>query len=434
MNTMHGDAFCYDFDGNPVWKKWYGYEMTRGEAITSPILVGDLLIMRGRMPEKPGGKPKRHCWMAVNKKNGEIVWQTPKHGGRSYTDASPTHHRLAIGGDESQQLDVLWCPTGQVLRVSDGKELASELGCQGNGRPWGVQGDILVIKNGSSDGGRGKAQTWDEGIVAFRLKADSQDKVTGEKLWFKDGRRLPGRFTVKDNVVYGVSRKEAFAFNLLTGQQLSKAGFPRHAERTHHLTAVAGGYLFGLSHSNDCVVISLGPDGRRLSTVALNRLGERRYRSYDFFNEGAQPFFSGNRIFIRSYTDVYCLGNPNQPMRLSSAHKGDGAAGSSRTTASSSSRRRAGPRGAAARRQRPSRAASGSSQKVDRDALLKSLVKMTKGGRKPSFYLSTMRTRARVVSATRDGRLKLSARGMMLSFDLDQLPEKDVKQIAEAID
>lgn len=37
-----------------------------------------------------------------------------------------------------------------------------------------------------------------------------------------------------------------------------------------------------------------------------NRLGKRYYKKYDFFDEGAQPFVSGNRIFIRSYSNVYC--------------------------------------------------------------------------------------------------------------------------------
>ncbi|MFP4054905.1 MAG: hypothetical protein ACLFV7_13670 [Phycisphaerae bacterium] len=58
-----------------------------------------------------------------------------------------------------------------------------------------------------------------------------------------------------------------------------------------------------------------------MKVVATNRLGEREYKKYDFFNEGSQPFFSGNRIFIRSYTDVYCIGDPQQTTRLSEAHR-----------------------------------------------------------------------------------------------------------------
>ena len=321
MNTMHGDAFCYTLDGELVWKQWYGYDMTRGQAITSPILVDDLLIMRGQMAKKPGGKIEAHCWMAVDKKTGKIVWQTPKRGGRSYTDSSPTYHRLPIGGDQSQLLDVLWCPTGQVLRVADGKELATEIGCQGNGRPWAVHGNILAIKNGSSDGGRGEAQTWEKGLLAFRLQAASREEVTTELLWHNGDRDQPGRLTAKDGVLYGFEGRKAYAVDLLTGEQLSQVGFPRHAEKVHHLSAIAGNHLFGLSSVNDCLVVDLGSDGKQLSNAQVNRLGERMYHSYDFFNEGAQIFFSGNRTFIRSYSQLYCIGNPQAKMALSAAHR-----------------------------------------------------------------------------------------------------------------
>ncbi len=321
MNTMHGDAFCYTLDGELVWKQWYGYDMTRGEPITSPILVGDLLIMRGRMATKPGGKPKTHCWMAVDKNTGEVVWQTPKRGGRSYTDASPTHHRLPIGGDETQMLDVLWFPTGQVLRVDDGKELASELGCHGNGRPWGVQGDILAIANGSSDGGRGQPQTWDAGLLAFRLQASDRDTVTAELLWHNGKKNQPGRLTAHNGVLYGTDRSRAYALDLMTGAELSTIGLGRFVQHVHHFTAIAGGHLFGLSHVNDCHVVAIGPDGKQLTDHRVNRLGERRYDKYDFFNEGAQIFLSGNRLFIRSYTDIYCIGDPQAEMALSAAHR-----------------------------------------------------------------------------------------------------------------
>jgi outer membrane protein assembly factor BamB len=317
VNTSYGDAFCYDLDGNLVWKKWYGYSQDRLSTITSPMLVGDLMITAGQFTKEDKGQTKGAAWIAINKKNGEIVWKTPRRGGKSYTCATPTVHHLPVGGDESNKMAVLWCPTGQVLRVSDGKVLATELGSQGNSRPWAVQDDILVICNGSSDGGGGRPQTWKKGTVAFRLKAPDRDKVTAEMLWIKTGREDLSRLVARDGVLYGFrGRNGVEAVDIKTGKILHKTGISRL--QPHHLSAIAGDYLFGLDHDGQCIVVDIS-DG--LKQVSLNRLGEREYRSYDFFNEGAQPFFSGNRIFIRSYTTVYCIGDPDQPTKLSAAHK-----------------------------------------------------------------------------------------------------------------
>jgi hypothetical protein len=88
----------------------------------------------------------------------------------------------------------------------------------------------------------------------------------------------------------------------------------------HHYTAIAGQQVVALDFDGRCAVVGLGADGLPVGPAQINRLGTRPFGKYDFFNEGAQPSFSGNRVFIRSYTDVYCLGNPAEPTRLSQEH------------------------------------------------------------------------------------------------------------------
>jgi hypothetical protein len=39
------------------------------------------------------------------------------------------------------------------------------------------------------------------------------------------------------------------------------------------------------------------------------------------YSYGSNLFFSGNRIFVRSMTDLYCLGDPKQAMVLSEEHR-----------------------------------------------------------------------------------------------------------------
>jgi outer membrane protein assembly factor BamB len=313
--TFYGDAFCYDMAGKLVWKQWYGAGGNRMTSITSPILAGDLLIFAGCPSD---GKKSVGSWMAVDKATGKLVWATPRQGGQSYTCASPTLHRVAIGGDATKPLDVLWCPTGQILRVSDGKVLAKEIGCQGNSRPWAVQGDVLVIENGSADGGQGKAQTFPLGTVAFRLKATDADTVTAEQLWIQPKGTDACRLVARNGILYGFTGRggaqQMAAYDLLTGKVLKTTPA---AFAPYHLSALAGSQLFAMDANGYCGVYSLSKDGLPDGTKHINRLGLRVYGNYDFFNQGSQPAFCGNRIFIRSYTDVYCLGDAKEPTRLS---------------------------------------------------------------------------------------------------------------------
>jgi hypothetical protein len=260
--------------------------------------------------------------MAVDKHTGKPVWRTAKKGCRNYAHTTPSYHRLAIGGDAGKPLEVLWCPSGQVLRLRDGKVLAEELGCHANARPWAVQGDILVIENGSADGGPGEAKTFPEGTVAFRLKAQSEDEVSAEQLWIEPkGNDALCRLTARNGILYGYAGRgnttAAVAVDLHTGKPIARATLPGGMAIPHHLSAVAGQYFFGLSFEGKCSVFDLGADGRQMKAVGVNRLGMRAFGRYDFFNEGAQPTFSGNRIFIRSYTDVYCIGDAKAPTKLS---------------------------------------------------------------------------------------------------------------------
>jgi hypothetical protein len=105
----------------------------------------------------------------------------------------------------------------------------------------------------------------------------------------------------------------------MTGKLLGETNIGRGHRPPHHFSVIAGNHLFGMMHDGTCLVATIGDKPKILR---WNRLGEREYGKYDFFNEGSQPFFSGNRMFIASYTDVYCIGDPDKPTALSKAHTG----------------------------------------------------------------------------------------------------------------
>ena len=72
-----------------------------------------------------------------------------------------------------------------------------------------------------------------------------------------------------------------------------------------------------------------GSDGRSVKPVAGNVLGDTPKPTkgvdllprQDRFQYGSNLFFSGNRMFVRSMTDLYCIGDPQAAMVLSKEHQ-----------------------------------------------------------------------------------------------------------------
>ncbi|MFW6061463.1 MAG: hypothetical protein ACOC93_01520 [Planctomycetota bacterium] len=154
------------------------------------------------------------------------------------------------------------------------------------------------------------------GTTAVQLIAESKDKVRAKMLW--NDRKGPKRMVIEDGLLYGFVGRGGDKLqvrDLMTGEKLSEVRAPLVP---HHFSAIAGGYLFAMDYDGKALVATTGKEPE---IVGVSRLGMRGYKKYDYFNQGSQPFFSGNRIFMNSYTDVYCVGNPDEHTRLSEAHR-----------------------------------------------------------------------------------------------------------------
>src|SRR5262249_46629221 len=86
--------FCYDFDGNLIWKHPFGIFTTLpgwGDA-ASPFLYEDLVIQNcdndGAAALPSGHDAKEAAPMALvalEKATGKVRWQTPRNQGRGYS-------------------------------------------------------------------------------------------------------------------------------------------------------------------------------------------------------------------------------------------------------------------------------------------------------------------------------------------------------------
>ncbi len=318
VHTAYNDVFCVDLDGNIKWTQWFGpMGEHHGTCLGSPVLVGDVLIINGSADKSlPKGKYVR----GLNKKTGEVLWTLKDFWtGKSYTRITPVPLALPVEGTD-ETMEVIWTGPGNVIRVSDGKVLATKIGCHGNGRHVGVsrKRKIIVLDNGSADGGAGSPALKPAGTMAVKLTAPNRDEVAAEVLWHEP--KGPSRLVVRDEIVYGFGGRKGSVFqarDLTSGEVLGTAKLPRRERPPTHYSAIAGDHLFGLRADGSCLLFRLG---EKPEFVRINRLGDNDY-TYRYFNQGSQPFFSGNRLFIQSYNAVYCLGDPERPPKLSKPHK-----------------------------------------------------------------------------------------------------------------
>lgn len=313
VHTAFNDYFCIDLNGKRVWTTYLGTSANCTGGY-SPILCDDLLIGQKRTARDP------LSLIAMNKQTGKIVWEVPALKGHKEgnTYHSPVRLRLPIAGT-NQSLDVIYhCVTGQIIRLSDGKVVAAQLPSQ----PWRGMSfwrDMVFVNNRKGGIGGSSQSEMPEGLIGFRLKAVSADQVDAELVWHKPERQWQCEVTtVVGDRLYMVQRGAIMAsVDCATGAQ--EIVCKDRAVDAFHLISYAGGHLY-----------TTGDDGGRwgvwkvnsdsIELVAINNLAEKEIPGRADFQYGGQPLFSGNRMFIRSDSTVYCLGDPQQPTRLSPVH------------------------------------------------------------------------------------------------------------------
>jgi outer membrane protein assembly factor BamB len=183
-----GIVACHDLEGKCRWMNWYDMRLATGYGRTaSPVLVGErLLVHFGPL-------------VCLEAATGKVLWQNQ---GAKASYGTPAPGR--IGG-----VDVVVTPKGQVVRVADGKTLATDLGLCGYTSPIVLGGVVYFI---------------DRDMSAVRLPEKAGERMEGQELWF---RGLEGEFyaspLVHDGRVYAVDRAaNYYVIDAASGKTLLK--------------------------------------------------------------------------------------------------------------------------------------------------------------------------------------------------------------------
>ena len=315
IRTGQHALVCCDLDGHPLWKTLITRKRGYTAFAPSLVLCGDLLLVD--TPASLDGDGIR--LRAFAKATGEKVWEAAG-SGNSYSLGLPT--LLNLGG-----VHVVVTAGGDAYRVSDGKHLASQLCAQGDGDNALAQGDLLVTRNAQAGGHY--LSKLPEGLRVLRLELEGESIAACEVWTLSRNHPLrPGRYIIQDGVVYAVTTKGITAFDLATGRELRHADGRILPRPRSWLLTIVGDHLLASDHVSGSVAVLRLPD---LSLVGINQLGREvdwpgHQLTYGWNEWGVAggPFpiiASGNRLFVRTWLHVYCIGDPSEPQRLSPHHR-----------------------------------------------------------------------------------------------------------------
>jgi outer membrane protein assembly factor BamB len=266
-----GIVASYDLKGERQWIQHFNLKCaTEYGRAASPLLAGGKLIVT------------LSYLLALDPMTGKEVWKN-----KDVPELYGTPIAATIGG-----VEVLVMPSGQIVRLQDGKILAADLGGLKFASPIVQDGTVYLIQAGSS---------------AQRFSAPAPDKWEAKQLWDQE---LEGIFYASalfdKGLIYAVANENKFNIldakdgKILASRDLEipdASGRPADMPANMYSSlALAGNYLFMLNDRGDTLVLD---PGRQYKELKRNHLSDAH---------GGTPAFDGKRIYIRGSQNLYCIG------------------------------------------------------------------------------------------------------------------------------
>ena len=287
---MSGDLACVDYDGRVVWSKnlqeMYGEDTLWHDLGTSPVLTNDYVVV-ACVQSGPS------YVAAFDKRTGEVAWKqdratdAPNESQQSYTTP-------VIVSDGQQEFVIVLgadCVTGHD--VSDGRELWRIGGLNPEREEFFrsisspvVSGDLLFAPYA-----RG------ESLTAIRL-TPAGGAASASKLWTKTGvgADVPTPAVSDGRLYVCFDRGELACLDTETGDQVWRRRLERNRTAYSSSPILANGKIYVTREDGTTFVVAAGDEYQLL---AKNVLDEKTL---------ATPVFADNRVYIRTFEHLYCIG------------------------------------------------------------------------------------------------------------------------------
>jgi outer membrane protein assembly factor BamB len=254
----NGLVACYDFDGTRRWLRLMEHSTAAYGHGSSPTLVADKLLVHYA------------DLVALDIKDGSESWRlklSPLHG---------TSIAARVGG-----VNVVLSPTGNMIRVADGRVLAGKLGSCGDNSPI-VHDQIAYFISGASR--------------AARLPSSSTGQV--ESLWacnLKGGDYWFSSPVYHDGLIYAINGNSIFSVVDAQTGKLVYSDRLNFGGRVYPSISLAGDFVYISSDNGTTIVLA---PGRAYKEIARNTL--ETFRS--------SLVFEGRRMYVRTLKHLWCIG------------------------------------------------------------------------------------------------------------------------------
>ncbi len=338
-----GQIACYDLNGNRKWARYIEPDGNR-TPVQSPLLVGDVLV------DMHGGTT---VLRGLNKHTGETLWEAPTRNAKAKGRKGGYYvggHKIVRLRNGDAEMDVIVTSLCNIIRPTDGRELGHLPWPDDRYGPSGghsiFNAGNLVYKSTCGDGGGSP-------FVCYELKLVDRDTVTATERYAVD--RSPGyQGQIAIDGVLLTTRNSGTVMDAASGEVLVKGS--RRRKLFELSTILAGNYVFHIDdNSRDQLMDTwLGrtrPDGWTMELISvtdvsnpkapkpidsrnvlgvkaappipwMQRLAPELYDDDTYWGSWcAKPahfmhidtgmFASGNRLFIRSVSHLYCIGDPD---------------------------------------------------------------------------------------------------------------------------
>jgi outer membrane protein assembly factor BamB len=278
INAM-GLCACYDLEGNPKWVRIIETAQDEENFSSSPIFLGDRIIVSWG------------CLLALSAKDGRTLWKAE--------DAKPTYGTPAITNIGGQEVAIT--PAGDIVRLDTGEVLCTRLFKSTYTTPL-VEGNVLYVI--------------DARARALQLPARAEKGMRLKELWSK---RLSGTFMASpvyhDGLLYTIENQQCrlHVIDAKTGQVLTVPGVNdvatagrkttglkieglAPAKHAYASPAADRRSIFFFDDAGNTAVLALG---RKYRLVRVNKLEDAIVGT---------PFFVKDRIIVRGSRAVYCIG------------------------------------------------------------------------------------------------------------------------------
>lgn len=215
---------------------------------------------------------------ALDPATGNTLWTTPARARWGSSVAA------RIG-----DVPVVITPSGSIIRVSDGKLLASGLSDLEYNAPVVKDGVVYFIQSRSR---------------AYRLPSEPADAIKPKLLWETEiaSDRYYSSPVLHNGLIYAVMQQGVLSvLDAKSGKRLYEKRLDLGPGTYYPSISAAGNHIFVSSDNGSTVVLKAGP---AYAEVARNSL--EAFRS--------SPVFDGRLLFVRSLGKMYCIGSATTAM------------------------------------------------------------------------------------------------------------------------